>query len=57
MKIQYVLTATALMGQVEHILQLGVVVEHALVEVLGEGRPRRFEQRNGALDDGDGGLV
>ena len=51
------LTATALMGQVEHILQLGVVVEHALVEVLGEGRPRRFEQRNGALDDGDGGLV
>ena len=51
------LAATALMSQVEHILQLGVVAEHALVEVLGKGRPRRFEQRNGALDDGDGGLV
>ena len=51
------LSATALMRQVEHILQLRVMAEHALVEVLGEGRTRRFEQRNGALDDGDGGLV
>ncbi|MNS92661.1 hypothetical protein D3C72_1268040 [compost metagenome] len=51
------LATTALVRQVEDILQLGVVAEHALIEMLGEGRPRRFEQGNGTFDDGDGGLI
>lgn len=51
------LAAAALVSQVENILQLGVVTEHALIEVLGECRARRFEQRYGAFDDGDGGLI
>ncbi len=51
------LAATALVGQVEDIFQLRVMAEHPLVEVLGEGRTCRFEQRNGAFDDGNGGLI
>ncbi|MNP74854.1 hypothetical protein D3C76_1717940 [compost metagenome] len=51
------LATTALVRQVEDILQLGVVAKHALIEMLGEGRPRRFEQGNGTFDDGDGGLI
>ena len=51
------LAATALVGQVEDIFQLRVMAEHPLVEVLGEGRACRFEQRNSAFDDGNGGLI
>ena len=51
------LTAAALVRQVENVLQLRVMAEHALVEVLGERGARWFEQRDGAFDDGDGGLV
>lgn len=51
------LSPATLVSQVEEILQLGIVAEHALIKVPCEVRARRFEQRNGALDDGDGGLV
>ncbi len=51
------LAAAVLMGQVEDIFQLRVMVEHPLIEVLGKGRTCRFEQRNGAFDDGNGGLI
>ena len=50
-------SAEEAMGQVEDIFQLRVMAEHPLVEVLGEGRACRFEQRNSAFDDGNGGLI
>ena len=49
------LVAAGLVAQVEEVLQLGVVREHALVEVPGDGFAVGKQHRHGGLDEGAGG--
>lgn len=47
------LIAALLVGLVEHVLQLGVVREHALVKVLGDDGAVFGEHGNSGFDAGD----